>query len=106
VFFDRETDLGSTRAQAVYDEAASAYQNCGQQTVIIEGHTDSVGSESDNLVFSKRLALAVRDYLLARGFPKSVIEIRAFGEERPRVEAGDDGAEPENRRVEISFSLF
>lgn len=71
-----------------------------QETLIIEGHTDAVGSFKHNHKLSELRALAVKDYLVKnydidplRLFPEGKGESRLFDAENP------DAAE--NRRVEF-----
>jgi len=69
--------------------------------VVVEGHTDSVGSDSYNHKLSERRAKAVRDYLVREGIDASRITTRGYGKSRPV--ASNDTAEgrAENRRAEI-----
>ncbi|MDT9600522.1 OmpA family protein [Sphingosinicella rhizophila] len=76
----------------------------------LAGHTDSIGSDSDNLRVSRLRAEAVRDYLVAKGIAADRISVIALGERRPlEPNAHADGSDfPEgrqrNRRVEIMVS--
>ena len=64
---------------------------------LIEGHTDSSGSRSHNMLLSARRAAAVADYLSSLGVPRNRLEVRGFGPDRP---IGGRASSPENRRVE------
>ena len=70
------------------------------QKVVIEGHTDAVGSEAYNLLLSQRRAAAVKSYLVSmHGIPADRLEDVGYGLRRPI-----DGADPlaaENRRVQF-----
>lgn len=75
---------------------------------IVEGHTDSFGSEEYNAVLSLMRANAVRQWLkdngiaLTRPNGESRLYIRACGASRPVVSTrGDQNAQAANRRVEI-----
>lgn len=75
---------------------------------IVEGHTDSFGSEEYNAVLSLMRANAVRQWLkdngiaLTRPNGQCRLYIRACGASRPVVSArGDQNAQAANRRVEI-----
>jgi len=71
-------------------------------TVLVEGHTDSVGSEPYNLALSDRRAKAVFDYLTSRGVDPSRLKSQGFGEANPI--ASNDTAEgrQQNRRVMLN----
>jgi outer membrane protein OmpA-like peptidoglycan-associated protein/opacity protein-like surface antigen len=103
VFFDWDRDEITPQASAILDNAASAYQTCGQAQVMIAGHADKSGSDQYNVGLSQRRAANVRSYLAGRGIPDGVMTTEAFGESRPLVETADGVREPQNRRVEISF---
>jgi outer membrane protein OmpA-like peptidoglycan-associated protein len=103
VFFDWDRDEITPQASAILDNAASAYQTCGQAQVMIAGHADKSGSDQYNVGLSQRRAANVRSYLAGRGIPDGVMTTEAFGESRPLVETQDGVREPQNRRVEISF---
>ncbi|WP_324699268.1 OmpA family protein [Novosphingobium aerophilum] len=75
--------------------------------VTLWGHSDSRGSDAENLAASRRRAEAVRDYLAGKGVDRKRIMVIAMGEARPiapnrKLDGSDD---PEgrnrNRRVEI-----
>lgn len=74
------------------------------RTVLIEGHTDDVGSDDSNLGLSKRRADSVRSYLAGRGVDASRLSSAGLGEGTPI--AGNDTAtgRQQNRRVEIIIS--
>lgn len=103
VFFNPNSAVLTPQAKAILDNAASAYQTCGQAQVMLAGHTDRKGRDAYNVGLSQRLAAAVRAYLVTRGIPDGVVTTEAFGESRPLVETADGVAEPQNRRVEITF---
>ena len=103
VFFDANKDEITPQSAAILDNAASAYQTCGQAQVDISGHTDRNGTDQDNVGLSQRMAMNVRSYLAGRGIPDGVMTTQAFGESRPLVDTNDGVREPQNRRVEISF---
>ncbi len=103
VFFDWDRDEITPQASAILDNAASAYQTCGQAQVMIAGHADKSGSDQYNVGLSQRRAANARSYLAGRGIPDGVMTTEAFGESRPLVETADGVREPQNRRVEITF---
>ncbi|MEA3051975.1 MAG: OmpA-OmpF porin, family [Sphingomonadales bacterium] len=103
VFFDWDKDDITPQAAAILDNAASAYQTCGQAQVMIAGHADRSGSDQYNVGLSQRRAANVRSYLAGHGIPDGVMTTEAFGESRPLVETADGVREPQNRRVEISY---
>jgi OmpA-OmpF porin, OOP family len=103
VFFDWDKDEITPQAAAILDNAAAAYQQCGQAQVMIAGHADRSGPADYNVGLSQRRANNVRAALASRGIPDGVMTTEAFGEGRPLVETADGVREPQNRRVEITY---
>ncbi len=81
--------------------AAALKQLDASQKVVIEGHTDSVGSAESNQRLSKERAEAVRDYLVKQGVNEAQLTAVGRGEAEPI--ANNDTAEgrANNRRVEL-----
>jgi outer membrane protein OmpA-like peptidoglycan-associated protein len=73
-------------------------------TLRISGHADQRGPESYNLELSRERAENVRAYLTSRGVPASIIDVRAYGEERPVVPDPNTPADyQQNRRVQFEI---
>jgi outer membrane protein OmpA-like peptidoglycan-associated protein len=75
-----------------------------ERRVMIEGHTDSVGSEENNLSLSQRRATSVMSYLTIQGVTPSRLSASGKGESMPV--AGNESASGRqmNRRVELIIS--
>ena len=79
-------------------------------SVVIEGHTDALGSETYNKRLSLRRARTVRDYLILHGIAASRLTIKGYGESRPiainRNANGTDNPRGRalNRRAEYRFA--
>jgi OOP family OmpA-OmpF porin len=69
--------------------------------VVIEGHTDSRGSESYNEDLSQRRAEAVQDFLIRNGIDPARITAQGYGEAYPVASNGTPAGRLQNRRVEI-----
>jgi outer membrane protein OmpA-like peptidoglycan-associated protein len=74
------------------------------RTVMIEGHTDSVGNDDYNQGLSQRRADSVRSYLVRQGVDAGRITAMGAGESTPV--AGNESAtgRQQNRRVEVIIS--
>ncbi|WP_430503070.1 OmpA family protein [Micromonospora trifolii] len=99
----------SPAARARLDEIAERLRTHAKGKVQIDGHTDSVGDDAQNLTLSRRRAQAVRDALTATLADSGITyEINGFGETRPVAPNTVDGKDnpkgrTSNRRVEIRF---
>jgi outer membrane protein OmpA-like peptidoglycan-associated protein len=83
-------------------EVASALSNGDQDSkIVVEGHTDSTGSEQTNKELSLERAEAVRDELVSNGVNADRISIQGFGESRPIADNSSQSGRANNRRVEI-----
>jgi outer membrane protein OmpA-like peptidoglycan-associated protein len=72
--------------------------------IMIEGHTDSRGSDEYNEALSERRAQAVADALAARGIPADNLRPRGRGKAYPVASNDTPEGRQQNRRVEIIFS--
>lgn len=71
------------------------------QTITIEGHTDSLGSDAYNRDLSERRAEAVRDFLAQNGIDPERITARGLGEAYPVASNATEAGRQQNRRVNI-----
>lgn len=72
-----------------------------EKRLLIEGHTDSVGSEEYNQRLSERRAMSVKTALTNRGVDPQRIRTIGLGETRPVADNSTDAGRLKNRRVEI-----
>jgi outer membrane protein OmpA-like peptidoglycan-associated protein len=87
-------------AQTRLDQVADALM-ARKRDVLVEGHTDSKGSQATNMSLSQRRAESVRSYLVSRGFPAEQIQARGIGSDRPIADNNNAEGRANNRRVEI-----
>jgi outer membrane protein OmpA-like peptidoglycan-associated protein len=73
--------------------------------VTVEGHTDDVGSDTDNQALSERRARSVVAWLTANGVQAGRIEATGHGEAHPKVPNNSDRNRALNRRIEITVTL-
>jgi OOP family OmpA-OmpF porin len=80
----------------------SAIQTFPGSKIIIEGHTDSYGSDNANYVLSQRRAEAVKEYLLANmRIDPSKIDAIGYGETQPIANNDTEEGRAKNRRIEL-----
>ncbi|PTL85377.1 OmpA family protein [Vitiosangium sp. GDMCC 1.1324] len=71
-------------------------------TIIVEGHADSEGTDSSNMIMSLRRAQAVRRYLIDQGVPATRVRIRGFGSNWPvSARPATEQERQLNRRAEV-----
>ena len=71
--------------------------------VVLNGHTDYIGSDSYNKQLGMDRAKAVRDELVSLGVPADRISTVSFGKTIPVLSDNDAPSRAVNRRVEVSF---
>jgi outer membrane protein OmpA-like peptidoglycan-associated protein len=70
--------------------------------VIVEGHTDSIGSDVSNMALSQQRADAVREYLIAnQGLPYAQVKAVGYGKLRPIADNETAEGRARNRRIDI-----
>lgn len=84
-------------------EFAGTLNEYDETNILIDGHTDSVGSDSYNMKLSEQRADAVNDYLVSLGVSRSRLGMRGFGETQPVSSNETDNGRQDNRRVEVSI---
>lgn len=88
-------------AKAALDRMASDLLKQSNSRVLLEGHTDSIGTEDYNLNLSQRRVDSVKAYLVAAGFPAQNIRAIGYGESRPVASNETPEGRALNRRVEL-----
>ena len=91
----------SSAARARLDVVAVGLKNAPERVVLVEGYTDSTGTDAVNQPLSEARAAAVRDYLVSRGLPQAAISVRGFGASLPIATNVTVEGRATNRRVEI-----
>jgi outer membrane protein OmpA-like peptidoglycan-associated protein len=72
-----------------------------ERLVLIEGHTDNVGSITSNLDLSLRRSGSVAEALSSKGIAPERLFVKGYGEAYPVASNDDSGGRQRNRRVEI-----
>jgi outer membrane protein OmpA-like peptidoglycan-associated protein len=89
-------------AMTKLDQVAEALKAQGsEKRMVVEGHTDSQGSDRINQPLSLNRANAVRDYLVSRGVDADKIRAVGLGATRPLLDNRNAENRANNRRVEI-----
>ncbi|MFQ5929400.1 MAG: OmpA family protein [Acidobacteriota bacterium] len=91
-------------AKAKLDEIALRMQQDPQLELVITGHTDDQGSETENEQIGQQRSEAVKDYLVKQhNIGASRIETRSAGQSQPIADDQTDEERKKNRRVEIEL---
>jgi outer membrane protein OmpA-like peptidoglycan-associated protein len=97
--FDRAELM--TGAFRTIDKLVEFLKKHEKRNVLIEGHTDSIGTPEYNIGLSERRAEEVRNSLLQRGISPVRIIAKGYGESYPVATNVYESGRQQNRRVEI-----
>lgn len=110
VLFDFDDDAVARAGRSTLADVAELIELEGPSEVLVEGHTDAVGSAGYNQDLSQRRAASVARVLSDElGIDAELLTVRGLGFDRPVVDettaSGDDDpdARARNRRVEITL---
>ena len=70
-------------------------------TVLIEGHTDNIGSVDQNQILSEKRAESVANYLMSKGVELRRITYKGYGMNKPVASNENEKDRMKNRRVEL-----
>ncbi len=101
ILFDFNSYSLRPEAIKVLDSVYRFLKDYNYKKVVVEGHTDDVGSDRYNLRLSRNRAQAVANYLIAKGIPRARIKVVGYGKSRPRFPNDTEEHRAKNRRVEI-----
>jgi len=87
----------------VLDDIANIMSKYPETNIEVQGHTDSVGNNADNLTLSQLRAQSVTSYLTNHGVDGNRIKSVGFGESMPIASNDTPAGREANRRVEIKI---
>jgi outer membrane protein OmpA-like peptidoglycan-associated protein len=101
VKFDFDKSVVKQESFSDIESLADFLKQYPQTSTVVEGHTDSVGTDAYNLVLSERRANAVRDVLVNEyGVGGTRVDAVGYGETRPVADNATAEGRAINRRVE------
>ena len=103
LLFDSASSKIRPQDMAVLDKASRAYSEGKPIVMILTGSSDRVGGAVLNLKLSQQRATAVLNGLLQRGIPADRFQVLAKGETDLPSPTKPGVANPDNRRVEITW---
>jgi len=101
VYFKTNDYSISPNSQLALKKLQKIFAEYPDTNILIEGHTDNVGSMSSNMLLSQRRANAAENYLQSEGVSSNRIITKWDGESQPRVENDSYENKATNRRVQF-----
>ncbi|OGS69780.1 MAG: hypothetical protein A3F91_06325 [Flavobacteria bacterium RIFCSPLOWO2_12_FULL_35_11] len=103
ILFDYDKWSFKKESYAVLEPMTTILKEYPDADFIIEGHTDSDGSDAYNQILSEKRANAVRDYFVTNGINPSRLTTKAFGESKPVDTNATPAGKANNRRTEVKL---
>jgi outer membrane protein OmpA-like peptidoglycan-associated protein len=100
LFEFNQADLKAGSMQKLYPLVTFLQEN-PTRNVVIEGHTDNIGSDAYNQDLSERRAEAVRNFLIQNGIRAERTTAQGWGKSYPVTSNDTEAGRQQNRRVEI-----
>jgi OOP family OmpA-OmpF porin len=101
VLFDFDSSDIKPEAHQLLDEVVTILKKNPEIKGVIEGHTDSIGSEEYNQGLSEKRAQAVEKYIEEHGIDADRYTVKGYGESKPIASNDTAEGQQENRRVEL-----
>lgn len=101
LFASNQHDLLTSARETLTNVANALATSDPSSTFIVQGYTDSQGSEDYNLTLSRGRAETVRAFLMAHGIPADRITAEGLGPASPVADNMTPEGRANNRRVEI-----
>jgi OOP family OmpA-OmpF porin len=105
VFFDTDVSTLPGPSKVLDQLARVLLEHPEIQRVVIEGHTDTAGTELHNRTLSLARAETVRRYLIEKGVPAERLRAEGFGPRRPASKNTTPRGREKNRRAELRLIL-
>ncbi len=105
VFFKTGQSTFESSFRSTLDKVMAIVRQHPQVDLVIEAHTDNVGTEENNLVLSQDRAQGILDYFVANGVPSERLTPIGFGENRPLADNATADGRGLNRRVEFRLTV-
>ena len=103
VYFDtNKSDVKGTSAVTL-DKLAGIFKEYPKSNILVEGHTDSAGSDEYNWKLSQQRAESVTNYLISKGISSGRFTTKWYGETQPRESNETSEGKAKNRRVELAI---
>jgi outer membrane protein OmpA-like peptidoglycan-associated protein len=103
LLFDFDSDDLRSVTEVNLNKFSDILEEYPDTYVLIEGHTDDIGSESYNRLLSLKRAESVASHLRTQQIPGSRLIVKGYGEEQPIATNESQSGRQANRRVDIAI---
>jgi len=103
IYFSLDKKRVANKSKKLLDSLANIAKSCPNTKIYIEAHTDSIGTDEENLKLSQTKALTVKRYLQKRGIKSSRLIAKGYGESMPIADNATTFGRSQNRRIEFKI---
>lgn len=104
ILFDVNSAVLSTQAMQTLKDLNRVLKKYPKNRIVVQGYTDSTGSDAYNKTLSTQRAQAVYNYLIANGLKTLSITYIGYGESNPIASNDTEAGRAQNRRVVLSIT--
>lgn len=104
VFFDFASSKIKKESYKILDQIARLLNENGELRLIIEGHTDNIGTADRNKIRSQQRADAIKNYLISKNVAESRLTSAGYGFDHPVADNSTEKGRAQNRRVEMKLN--
>jgi len=104
ILFDVNSAVLSTDAMQTLKDLNRVLKKYPKNRIVVQGFTDSTGSEEYNKQLSTQRAQAVYNYLLSNGLKTLSITYIGYGESNPIASNDTEAGRAQNRRVVLAIT--
>jgi len=91
----------SSKSEFILKQFARFLKENPTITIMIQGHTDDIGDDTQNMNLSKERANEVKRFLEKQGIQSTRMTAQGYGETKPKVPNKDDASRAINRRTDF-----
>lgn len=104
IFFETGSASLLPESQAELNRVIELLSRNPEMKIRINGHTDNVGSDAENMQLSDARSKSVKDFLVTHGIASDRLETKGYGESKPVSTNDTDSGRAQNRRTEIEIT--
>ncbi|MGB5666743.1 MAG: OmpA family protein [Maribacter sp.] len=101
VYFDTNKSVVKGTSATTLDKLAGIFKEYPKSMVLVEGHTDSAGSDEYNMKLAQQRAESVTNYLITQEIDGGRFTTKWYGESQPVGDNATAEGRAKNRRVEL-----
>jgi len=103
VYFDTNKSAVKGASATTLDKLAGILKEYPDSNILVEGHTESAGTEDYSMKLCEQRAESGTQYLLSQGIDRNRFTTKWYGEDQPVADNTTTEGKAKNRRVELAI---